>query len=115
MELTHEEVGLFSLWKREVRELYERAFPDVERLPFGMLLVNALRGCVRLEAHVLGGSLAAITYSVESDEGTYLVLSTQPDISSERLRQIVGKLAPMSYRPRIVDAAEAGVPEGDEA
>ena len=48
------------------------------------------------------------------DEGTYLVLSTQPDISSERLRQIVGKLAPMSYRPRIVDAAEAGVHEGDE-
>ena len=32
MELTHEEVGLFSPWKREVRELYERAFPDVERL-----------------------------------------------------------------------------------
>jgi ribosomal protein S18 acetylase RimI-like enzyme len=99
MGLTRREVGLLAPHGKEVRGLYLRAFPEVERMPLWLLRLNALRPSVRLEAYLDGETFAGMTYSVRCDEGIYLLYLAVND-----------KVRSRGYGTRILDSlkAEAG-------
>ncbi|MBP3885537.1 MAG: GNAT family N-acetyltransferase [Olsenella sp.] len=99
MDLTRRDVGLFSPYAKEVRELYLRAFPEVERMPLWLLRLNALRPSAHLEAYLDGETFAGLTYSVRCDKGVYLLYLAVNDAVRSR-----------GYGTRILDAlkAEAG-------
>ena len=73
MELTKIDVTRNRVLARQVRALYEEAFPKSERLPWWILVGNARRRGIDLEGWVENGQLVAMTSSVTTPKLHFLL------------------------------------------
>lgn len=72
MGLTRQKVTLFSRQYREVKQLYQTAFPKVERLPYLPLILNTYRPLADCYAYYDGDSFVGLAYLLQNDDLLYL-------------------------------------------
>ncbi|MCS4487812.1 GNAT family N-acetyltransferase [Streptococcus sp. SQ9-PEA] len=67
------QVRLFSKTYRQVKKLYEQAFPAYERLPYLPLILLSARRNTHFTAYYDEEKFCGFTYSVESEETVYIL------------------------------------------
>ena len=117
MNLTKKEIQLFSFHNRQIRKLYESAFPRIERMPYPMLMRYSLKKEIEMWGYYDNGRFIGFAYMMVLGGYAYvLYCATKQELRSrgygtaiikDRMKHYEGNNMVLDIEPDDPDADNA--------
>ena len=117
MNLRKNKIRLLSFQNRRIRELYESAFPKIERMPYSMLMRYSLKKEIDMWGYYDGAKFVGFAYVMILGDYVYLLyFATKKELRSrgygsaivtDLMKTYSGKNMVLDIEPVIADAENA--------
>ena len=103
INLTKNKISLLSFHNRQIKSLYESAFPKIERLPYSMLMRYSLKKEIDMWGYYSGGRFIGFAYMLVLNDYAYILYcATKKELRSKGYGTAIVKDLMKTYEDKIM-------------